>query len=104
MVTKVIHRLENEGLAISPTKQIFHVQQVEFLRYVLSDKGVAISLLKVVNILSRETTKSIRNIKVFIGFANFYQWFIKNFSVMASPITRLTNIDLDNSNGLRNKP
>ena len=30
--------------------------------------------------------KSVRNIQVFLGFANFYRRFIKNFSRIAAPL------------------
>ena len=31
--------------------------------------------------------KSVRNIQVFLGFANFYQQFIQGFSMIARPLT-----------------
>ena len=33
--------------------------------------------------------KSVRNIKVFLGFANFYQQFIQGFSRIAAPLTSM---------------
>ena len=30
--------------------------------------------------------KSVRNIQVFIGFANFHQWFIQGFNKIAAPL------------------
>lgn len=31
---------------------------------------------------------------VFLGFANFYRWFIRNYSVIAAQLTKLTSTDL----------
>ena len=33
--------------------------------------------------------QSIREIQAFIGFANFYRWFIWNFSAIAGPLTSM---------------
>ena len=33
--------------------------------------------------------KSVRNIQVFLGFVNFNQWFIQNFSRIAAPLTSI---------------
>ena len=34
--------------------------------------------------------KTKKEIRAFLGFANYYRIFIKDFAVMAGPITRLT--------------
>ena len=40
LVTKVLQALMNAGLCISLEKSVFHVQKVEFLRYVIGVEGV----------------------------------------------------------------
>jgi hypothetical protein len=37
-----------------------------------------------------ETYQIVRNIQCFLRFANFYRIFIKNYSQVAAPLTRLT--------------
>src|SRR5271154_5657437 len=44
---------------------------------------------KVEAITSWPTPKSIHDIRVFLGLANFYQHFIKDFSKITAPITNL---------------
>ena len=38
--------------------------------------------------------KSVRDIQVFLGFANFYQWFIQSFSKIAAPLTSMLKTTL----------
>jgi hypothetical protein len=45
---------------------------------------------KVSAIMAWETPKTVRGIQSFIGFANFYRQFIKNFSSIVAPLTKLT--------------
>jgi hypothetical protein len=42
---------------------------------------------KVQYIQDWECPRSLRDIQSFIGFANFYQWFIKGFSKIAKPLS-----------------
>ena len=37
-----------------------------------------------------KSPSNLKDIQSFIAFANFYQWFIKDFAKMASPVTALT--------------
>jgi hypothetical protein len=41
-----------------------------------------------------EQPKNLRNVYAFIGFANFYQQFIKGFAQMAQPLHDLTKKDV----------
>ena len=38
--------------------------------------------------------KSIRDIQVFLGFANFYRYFIQGFSRIAAPLTSMFRMSL----------
>ena len=48
---------------------------------------------KVEAIVSWEVPKTVRVVQCFLGFVNFYRIFIKNYSQVAAPLTRLTSKD-----------
>jgi hypothetical protein len=48
------------------------------------------STKKVEAVRSWEIPKNLKDVQQFLGFANFYRRFIKNFSGVARPITDLT--------------
>ena len=87
LIKQLLARLERHDLAISLKKSMFHVDTVEFLGYIVGKDGVTMSKKKVESILSWKAPRSVKDIQIFIGFANFYRRFIKNFSKVCKPIT-----------------
>jgi len=47
-----------------------------------------------------KTPTKIKKVESFLGFTNFYRWFIKNFSYMARPLNELKG--KKNGNGKKN--
>jgi len=76
-------------IAISLEKSVFHVRKVDFLGYVVATDGVTMNEKKVDSIKLWKAPASLKDIQIFIGFANFYCGFIKSFSALCAPITNL---------------
>ena len=55
-------------------------------------KGISIEVEKIEVIKSWSELKSLRNIQVFLGFANFYWQLIQSFSMIAAPLTSILKI------------
>ena len=72
LTKQVLERLERHDLAISLKKSVFHVDTVEFLGYIVGKDGVTMSRQKVERILSWKAPRSVKDVQIFIGFANFY--------------------------------
>ena len=77
------------GLYLNPSECVFCVEEVSFLGFVASRKGIQMDPAKVEAITSWPCPDSVRDIRVFLGLANFYRRFIKNFSKIARPLTEL---------------
>ena len=93
LVKKVLGRLREYGMAISLEKSTFHVKSVDFLGYVVATDGVTMNDEKVRNIKAWKPPTWVKEVQIFMGFANFYRRFIKNFSAICTPITDLTKGD-----------
>ena len=93
MVREVLKCLQNNGLAISPEKCIWKAQEVEFLGYIIGRNGIRMLEEKVEAILSWKTPESLTETQSFLGFANFYRCFIRDYSRVARPLTELTKKD-----------
>jgi len=87
LVKQVQARLERHDLAVSLKKSVFHVDTVEFLGYIVGKAGVTMSEKKVESILNGRAPRSVNDLQIFIGFANFYRGFIENFSKVCKLIT-----------------
>ena len=93
-VRRVLQLLSEARLQVNLEKCQFHVTKVEFLGYVISPEGISMDPSKVSAIVNWPTPSSVHDIQVFLGFANFYRRFIKNFSKVVSPMTRLLKKDV----------
>ena len=83
----MLARLKQHDLAISLKKSGFHVDTVELLGYIVGKDGVIMSKKKVESILSWKAPWSVKDVQIFIDFANFYRRFIEFFSKVCKPIT-----------------
>ena len=87
LVEKVLQRLVDNDLAAEIDKCAFHTREVDFLGYLLSPEGIAMTDETIRTIQEWESPKSAKDVQVFMGFANFYRRFIRNFSGICKPIT-----------------
>ena len=68
----------------------FDRNQVEFLGYMISLEGISIDPKKVQMVLDWKTPGLVRDLQCFLGFANFYHNFIRSYSKVALPLTKLS--------------
>ena len=80
-------------LHASPSKCKFHQEQVEFLGFILSPKGLQMDGKKVYVIWEWPSLCRLKDIQSFLGFINFYKRFINNYSKIVVPLTRFTRKD-----------
>jgi len=89
-VKEVLKRLQENRLAVSPDKCVWKTREVEFLGYVIRQDGIKMAEGKVEAVLEWKTPASLTEVQSFLGFANFYRRFIKDYSRVARPLTELT--------------
>lgn len=89
-VRKVLQRLKEAGLYMKAEKCEFHQTEVEYLGMIISVQGIKMDTKKIATITEWPTPTSVRDVQSFLGFANFYRRFIKDYSRVVAPLTRLT--------------
>ena len=93
-VKEVLNCFCKAGLYAKAEKCEFHSESVEYLEYILSPSGLTMSDNKVKIIQDWPEHKKVKDIQFFLGFANFYHWFIFNYSDIVIPLTHLTWKDI----------
>ncbi|KAI2665727.1 Transposon Tf2-9 polyprotein [Labeo rohita] len=89
-VRQVLQRLLQNRLFIKLEKSEFHVARVSFLRFIVSKGSLQMDPSKVRAVLDWPQPNSVKQVQRFLGFANFYRRFIRDFSSVAEPIIALT--------------
>ncbi|XP_028120054.1 uncharacterized protein LOC114317513 [Camellia sinensis] len=68
----------------------FWLSKVRFLGHVVSKDGVAVDSSKIEAVQNWEQPRNAFEICRFLGLTGYYRWFVKDFFVLASLLTRLT--------------
>jgi len=84
LVDEVFKRLEENDLFIKPEKCKWKVREVEFLGVVIGPKGVEMQKEKVKGVLNWPALRNVKEVQKFLGLANYYKRFIKNFARIAA--------------------
>ena len=88
-VCLVLDLLQKNGLFANLKKCWFYQNEVCFLGYVVLAQKIQIEDKRIDVVKNWLKPKSVRDIPVFPGFANFYRCFIQAFSNLAGPLTSM---------------
>ena len=69
---QILDQLQNVKLHAKRSKCCFYQEGVQFLRFYISVKGITMETPKVQAIKDWPMPKSVNDIQIFLGFANFY--------------------------------
>ena len=94
IVKEILRRLEENNLYIKPEKCVWKVRKIRFLGVVIGPNGIEMEKEKVNGVLSWPQPKNVKDIRKFLGLANYYRRFIKDFARVARPINMLTRKDV----------
>ena len=90
LVEEVLKRLEENDLYVKPEKCAWKIQKVNFLGIVMGQGKIEMEEDKVVGVLNWPVPKTVRDVRKFLGLANYYRQFVKNFTKIAQPLNNLT--------------
>jgi len=82
--------LENQ-LYVKAEKSQFRAEFVSFLGFIIAPGQIQMDPAKVSAVAQWPTPDNRKKVQQFLGFANFYRRFIRNFSAIASPLHALTS-------------
>ena len=86
LVEEVLKRLEENNLFVKLEKYKWKVREVEFLGVVIGPRGVEIQKEKVEGVLNWLALRNVKEIQKFLGLANYYKRFIKDFTKIVASL------------------
>ena len=81
--------VEKHNLCFKQSKCNFNMEEIPILGVVVEKGQVKIEQEKMKAVKEWRTPTRVKDVKSFLGFANFYQQFIHNFSHTARPLNKL---------------
>jgi hypothetical protein len=80
-------------LKVNPKKSAFYSQEVEYLGFKIRPGRIEMNDKKVETVRSWPIPTNIKEVKGFLGFANFYRRFIKGFGRLITSFIEFTKKD-----------
>ena len=91
---EVFERLKEAGLKLKPSKCHLFKEEVLFLGHIVGKDGIKPNPELIESVKEWKTPQTTRHVQQFLGLANYYRRFIRNFSDIASPLSQLTKKDI----------
>jgi len=90
IVEEVLRRLEENDLFVKPEKCVWKIRKVGFLGVIIGKDGVRMEKEKVQGVIEWSVPRSVKDVQKFLGLANYYRQFVKDFAKIAKPLYEMT--------------
>jgi thymidylate kinase len=88
-LVEIFGRLRKANLKLNPVKCQFFKSHVTFLGFVVDEKGLSPDPRLIEAIANRQEPHSAKAVASFLGLTGYYRRFVKDYSKIAEPLTRL---------------
>uniref|UniRef100_A0A0W0F9J8 Reverse transcriptase domain-containing protein n=1 Tax=Moniliophthora roreri TaxID=221103 RepID=A0A0W0F9J8_MONRR len=86
---RLMRRLKKHDLFLKPEKCKFDVTEVVFLGMVIRPRYIAMDPIKLAGIAEWEPPQTVKGVRAFLGFGNFYRKFIGKYAHLTRPLNDL---------------
>ena len=93
IVEEVLRRLEKNDLFVKPEKYVWKVREVGFLGVIIGEDRVRMEKKKVQGVIEWPVLRNIKDVQKFLGLANYYRRFVKDFATIAKLLHEITRKD-----------
>ena len=85
----VMETLRENKLYAKLRKCYFWLKEVSFLCHIVSAEGTRVDPINIEAVVNWKPPRNVTKVRSLLGLARYYKRFVKGFSVIASPLTKL---------------
>ena len=85
----VLETLREKKLYAKLSKCDFWLKKVSFLGHIVSAEGIRVDSAKIEAVVNWKSPQNVTEVRSFLGLVGYYRRFVRGFSVIASPLTKL---------------
>jgi len=93
IVEEVLKRMKENDLYIKLEKCVWKVKEIDFLGLVIGVEEIKMQEEKIARVFEWPRPKIVKKVQKFLGLANYYRQFVKNFAKLAKPLHKLVRKD-----------
>ena len=90
LVEEILRRIEENDLYVKLEKYKWKVREMNFLGVVIRPERIKMEEEKVKAVLDWLVSRSVKNVKKFLGLSNYYKRFVKEFAKIVRLLHELT--------------
>ena len=94
IIEEVLRKMEENDLFVKPKKCVWKTKEVEFLGVIIGLDGVRMEKKKVQGVIDWLVPKSVKDVQKFLGLANYYRQFVKDFAKIAKLLYEMTRKEI----------
>ena len=94
IIEEVLRKMEENDLFVKPKKCVWKTKEVEFLGVIIGLDGVRMEKNKVQEVIDWLVPKSVKDVQKFLGLANYYRQFVKDFAKIAKLLYEMTRKEI----------
>jgi len=94
IVEEVLRRMAKNDLFVKLEKYVWKVREVRFLGVMIRPDGVKMKKEKVQGVVDWPVLRSVKNVQKFLGLANYYRQFVKDFARVEKPLHEIMRKDV----------
>ncbi|GJQ67528.1 hypothetical protein Trydic_g8340 [Trypoxylus dichotomus] len=88
-IKEALEIIREAGLTLNPQRCHFLLDEIQYLGFNVSGKGIKPSSAKIICIESFPRPSSVHNIRQFLGLTSYFRRFVQDYASKVKPLTTL---------------